>query len=473
MSRIKDFFTSPYALQLNIQGADTYANIIVKTGAPGDLWIVDTDDPANNAVQGDGLFNDGAGNWLNVGSIGGEMGPIGPKGPPGEDGRGYQIVGTADAATIIAKSENAGDTWIASDDDPTYNVTAGDGLVSDGRGSGSAHWSNVGQLRGTQGIAGPKGDQGQSGPQGQAGPAGPQGPAGATGVQGPQGPTGAGVPAGGGAGDMLQKATSTDFDFQWAPPSMAPGTIAHFDPARAYNTGDFVTRGGVLYHATAPKAAGALWDDNDWRRADAINAVTAFETTTAYNTGDFVVFNNKMYHANQPVRIGPFDPTMWDEMLPAAATALPPAAAPIPGAILAFDPAKAYTQNDLMTKDGSIYRALRDNTGPFDPTDWQDIVASAIATTWIEITAQRQLLPNDHIFANTAAGSYDVILPGLPVRGTTVRIVDSEGTFAANPLVVVRNGSKIMSLDEDMTVALDYANFALVYDDVVSGWRIN
>ena len=51
----------------------------------------------------------------------------------------------------------------------------------------------IGNIKGPQGIQGPKGDigpQGIQGPKGDTGPAGPKGATGATGPQGPQGPQG-------------------------------------------------------------------------------------------------------------------------------------------------------------------------------------------------------------------------------------------------------------------------------------------
>lgn len=58
------------------------------------------------------------------------------------------------------------------------------------------------------GITGTQGPTGPSGPQGEAGP---QGPAGADGV---------GVPAGGTSGQVLEKASGTDFDTQWSNPAL-------------------------------------------------------------------------------------------------------------------------------------------------------------------------------------------------------------------------------------------------------------
>ena len=62
------------------------------------------------------------------------------------------------------------------------------------------------------GPAGPQGSQGEQGPQGETGPAGADG---ADGVDGVDGVDGQGVAAGGSQGQVLAKASSTDYDTEW------------------------------------------------------------------------------------------------------------------------------------------------------------------------------------------------------------------------------------------------------------------
>lgn len=72
--------------------------------------------------------------------------------------------------------------------------------------------------QGAQGPVGPQGPQGLQGPTGLTGPQGPQGIAGPTGPQGVAGAPGApglGVPAGGTVGQVLAKASTTDYDTNW------------------------------------------------------------------------------------------------------------------------------------------------------------------------------------------------------------------------------------------------------------------
>lgn len=82
-------------------------------------------------------------------------------------------------------------------------------LVLRGSGSGSA---------GPQGPVGPQGPQGPQGPTGAQGPVGPQGPSGPSGAAGTNGAAGPGVKPGGVAGEVLTKASGTDYDTEWTAP---------------------------------------------------------------------------------------------------------------------------------------------------------------------------------------------------------------------------------------------------------------
>ena len=103
--------------------------------------------------------------------------------------------------------------------------------------------------RGETGPQGPKGDKGDKGDPGEKGDTGPTGATGATGPQGPQGIPGAdgvGVPSGGTAGQVLTKASGTDYDAKWAD---ASGGVTDVQV-----NGTSVVSGGV---ADVPIATGA------------------------------------------------------------------------------------------------------------------------------------------------------------------------------------------------------------------------
>lgn len=87
--------------------------------------------------------------------------------------------------------------------------------------------------QGAQGLQGTTGAQGPTGPQGTQGvpgPVGPTGPQGATGATGPTGATGIGVPAGGTAGQILTKNSSTNYDTLWQAPAPSGITMPLTQP---------------------------------------------------------------------------------------------------------------------------------------------------------------------------------------------------------------------------------------------------
>ena len=132
--------------------------------------------------------------WAAVGNL------KGPTGAKGADGVGVSIKGSATIAVIQAKTGAAGDMWLVTDAGPQK----GHGLVSDGKGTGASHWTDVGAIQG---------------PEGPAGAVGPVGPASTT--PGPAGDAGskifivtatpsAGTPSGAVAGDIAINSTNGD-----------------------------------------------------------------------------------------------------------------------------------------------------------------------------------------------------------------------------------------------------------------------
>lgn len=80
--------------------------------------------------------------------------------------------------------------------------------------------------KGDDGAQGPKGDTGETGAQG---PQGIQGIQGEQGIQGPAGQNGVGVPVGGNAGQVLAKASGSDYDTEWVTPQGGGGTSDYED----------------------------------------------------------------------------------------------------------------------------------------------------------------------------------------------------------------------------------------------------
>ena len=151
-------------------------------------------------------------------------------------------------------------------------------------------------LTGPTGATGPTGPQGPKGDTGLTGPAGPTGPTGATGATGATGPAGPGVKIGGTTGQILAKASNTDYDTQWVntpPPTLyadspivynsststfsfdgvafAKTTIPILDYGKN-NTGGSVTKGQVVY-VSGSDGANVLWS-----LADADSETTSSKT---------------------------------------------------------------------------------------------------------------------------------------------------------------------------------------------------
>ena len=117
--------------------------------------------------------------------------------------------------------------------------------------------------QGPIGPAGPTGPEGPTGPQGAQGPTGPQGP---EGPEGPKGDDGLGVPAGGLAGEVLTKLSSTDNDTYWdvnRGQKALDNTADAYDDTETYNTGDMVIYDNVLYVCNTDSTTGT-WDASHW-----------------------------------------------------------------------------------------------------------------------------------------------------------------------------------------------------------------
>ena len=93
--------------------------------------------------------------------------------------------------------------------------------------SATASWDN-----GTLSLGIPRGAQGEQGIQGIQGVQGEQGETGATGAQGAPG---VGVPTGGTTGQVMTKASDTDYDTEWTTPSGGASTLAELTDTNISN----------------------------------------------------------------------------------------------------------------------------------------------------------------------------------------------------------------------------------------------
>lgn len=95
---------------------------------------------------------------------------------------------------------------------------------------------------------------------------------------------------------------------------------------------------------------------------------------------------------------------------------------------------------------------------------------STVPSSWQIATTSMTALNNDRIFVNN--GGITITLPLNPSVGYSVHIVDATNNAATVNFTIARNGQKIMSLAEDMTVNVNGASIPLVFVDAVRGWAI-
>jgi hypothetical protein len=118
---------------------------------------------------------------------------------------------------------------------------------------------------------------------------------------------------------------------------------------------------------------------------------------------------------------------------------------------------------------GTAGDALTSTTG--GALSWTTIVTG---TAWqaIKVTGDSPVaaVAGQGYFLNTAAGVITINLPGSPVVGEEISIIDY-GSAATNNITVGRNGNNIQGAASDLTVAIDRAGFTLVYDGT-AGWLL-
>lgn len=131
-----------------------------------------------------------------------------------------------------------------------------------------------------------------------AGPQGPQGPAGADGADGADGVDGVGVPAGGTTGQVLTKASGTNYDTTWT--TVAPGGVTSFNT----RTGDVTLTSSDVTTAltyTPAKATGETFTGtNIFAGATITNGAVAVGSTSANPAFDVDVRRS----ASSKLRVG-------------------------------------------------------------------------------------------------------------------------------------------------------------------------
>jgi len=89
---------------------------------------------------------------------------------------------------------------------------------------------------------------------------------------------------------------------------------------------------------------------------------------------------------------------------------------------------------------------------------------------YIKTSSIITLSPNDFILADSSSGAFSLTLPLSPLENSRVTILDAKGTSKINNITILRNGSTIMGLPEDMIININNLKLELVY--TTGDWRI-
>jgi hypothetical protein len=109
-------------------------------------------------------------------------------------------------------------------------------------------------------------------------------------------------------------------------------------------------------------------------------------------------------------------------------------------------------------------------TGPTGSTgSTGPIGASGALNPWALKTSNYTAVNGDRIIADSSGGTFDITLPGSPVTGAYVQITDGN-TWANTPVTVLRNGSTIEGVADDVTMDLSGVTVEFIYDGTT--WEV-
>jgi len=94
---------------------------------------------------------------------------------------------------------------------------------------------------------------------------------------------------------------------------------------------------------------------------------------------------------------------------------------------------------------------------------------AAAGSVWTVITGATGLYAGNTVIADTSSGPYSVSLPSTPSAGNFISIADGDN-WKSNNLTVLRNGSTIEELSEDLVLDVADVQVNFVYDG--STWQV-
>lgn len=133
----------------------------------------------------------------------------------------------------------------------------------------------------------------------------------------------------------------------------------------------------------------------------------------------------------------------------------------------------SYTQSDIVLDQiAELTPAYEGKTllVSYSYTIKPAIPYSAIETPFKIVTTDYLSTSGDCLLADTFSGSFTVTLPGSPIVGSKVKIIDARSNFKINPVYIEPNNKLITGTTN--TIALDMTDNAviMVYSGDTFGW---
>lgn len=120
------------------------------------------------------------------------------------------------------------------------------------------------------------------------------------------------------------------------------------------------------------------------------------------------------------------------------------------------------TQSSLIVPGGIVLLS-----GSYSDPTWITSLSDSKIKPFVSVISTNTNAVVGYTYIVTA--SLTLTLPASPVSGDRITISNRSGAVTC---VVARNGNRIMSLTEDMTIDLTNAAFSLVYSNATLGWTI-
>lgn len=138
-----------------------------------------------------------------------------------------------------------------------------------------------------------------------------------------------------------------------------------------------------------------------------------------------------------------------------------------------IDKIKLYNGANWATIQDGITDVVSDATpqlgGDLDLNGFEIL---GLSTAWVVKTVDYTASTTDAILIDTSSGAISITLPVTPLANAFIKFADNGHSLSSNKLTILRNGSNIQSLAEDLSVSTNGISFDLVYIDAIRGWVI-